>query len=140
MCISQYTNPGFPFGRVKKSLIETSRLDTGADCFILWQSRRMRESAKYLVIATMNFSKTFRYALDTHLNFLVWKNHWYRPLVIFSHSQISKNSQSKHCTFKSFPSKLNSTFTLSPVVVIISTRLAVILNFPYLCVVKFLDH
>ena len=33
----------------------------------------------------------------------------YRPLVIFSHSQISKNLQSKHCQFQTF-SKLNFTF------------------------------
>ena len=36
----------------------------------------------------------------------------YRPLVIFSHFQISKNLQSKHCHFQTF-SKLNSTFTFA---------------------------
>ena len=57
----------------------------------------------------------------------------YRPFVIFSHSQISKNSQSKHCHFQTF-SKLNSTFTFAfiTVVVFLNTRLAVILKLPYL--------
>ena len=55
-----------------------------------------------------------------------------RPLVIFSHSQICKNSQSKHCHFQTFSNKLNSTFTFAfiTVVVFLSTRLVVILQFP----------
>ena len=58
-----------------------------------------------------------------------------RPLVIFSHSQISKNLQSKHCHFQTF-SKLNSTFTFAFItgVVFLSTRLALLLKFLYLSV------
>ena len=50
----------------------------------------------------------------------------YRPLVIFSHSQISRNSQSKHCHFQTFFKLFHF------VVVILITRLAVILKFLYL--------
>ena len=52
--------------------------------------------------------------------------------LLFSHSQISKNSQSKHCHFQTF-FKLNSTFAFITWVVILSTMLAVILKFAYLC-------
>ena len=52
--------------------------------------------------------------------------------VIFSWSQISKNLQSKH--FQTFSKLIPLSLSLlSPVVVILSTRLAAILKFPYLC-------
>ena len=54
----------------------------------------------------------------------------YRSLVIFSHSQISKKSQSKHWQFQTF-SKLFCTFI--DVVVFLSTRIGVILKSLYLC-------
>ena len=56
------------------------------------------------------------------------------PLVIFSHSQISKNS--KKLAVKTLPHSSYiplSLSLLSPVIVNLSTRLAVILKFPYLC-------
>ena len=57
----------------------------------------------------------------------------YRPLVVFSHSQFSKNLQSKHCHYHTFSKLFHFYFHfLSPVVVILSTRLAVILKFLYL--------
>ena len=70
---------------------------------------------------------------------LLWQLYFFRsgfaknrPLVNFSYSQISKNSQSKRCHFQTF-SKLNSTFAFITKVVFLSTRLAVILKFPFLC-------
>ena len=96
---------------------------------VLWSLWWNFNHSKFFFIAIKSSYQCYTWILSfSHLSSI------YGPLVIFGHSQISKYSQSKHCHFQTFSKLIPLSLSLlSAVVVILSTRLAVILKFPYLC-------
>ena len=82
------------------------------------------------LLVLIHLQQNFAQSLQNDVITLV--RNFNRPSVMFSQSQISKNSQSKYCHCQTFY-KLIPLSLFSSVVVILNTRLAVILKFLYLC-------